>query len=268
MRSTTLTPTLRAAVLAGAFLLGSALTLAAQREPAPASPHLPADVLTLACAPSLTYEEPVAPVRIVGGQDTARNKRVWAPGDLVTVNVGRENGVRVGEEFFVRRTQLGRGARISARTPASVRTAGWVKIYAVEERMSLATVTHACDSIEVGDYLEPFQAPTIPTPAAGRPKPERDNYGRVLIGSDRRMSFGSGEFFTIDRGKNHGIEPGSAFVVYRDKKQGGNFLVEIAEAMAVDVREDSATLTVTLARDAIAVDDYVAMRRPLPDTNR
>jgi hypothetical protein len=258
----------RAAALTGALLLGSASFVSAQREPVPVSTHLPPDVLSIACAPGLAYEEPAVPLRITGGQDAAPNKRVWAPGDLVTINAGRDNGMRVGDEYFVRRTQLGRGARISRLTPASVRTAGWIKVYAVDDRLSLATVTHACDSIEVGDYLEPFALPTVPTAMAERPKPERDNYGRVLIGEDRRMTFGMGEFITLDRGKDHGIEPGSTFVVYRDKKQPGNFLMEIAEAMAVDVREDRATLKVTLARDAIVVNDYVALRKPGPDETR
>jgi len=123
---------------------------------------------------------------------------------------------------------------------------------------------HACDSIEVGDYLEPFALPAVPTVSTDRSKPERDNYGRVMLGTDRRLSFGRGDFFMLNRGKDHGIEPGAAFVVYRDRKQPGNFLVEIAEAVAVDVKENRATLQVTLSRDAITVDDYVAMRKATP----
>jgi hypothetical protein len=256
----------RAAALAGALVLTSTPNIFAQREPSLGSVHIPGDVLTLACAPGLTYEAPAVPLRLTGGQD-ATAKQSWAPGDLVTINGGRDNGIQVGQEFFVRRTQLGRGARISPLTPASVRTAGWIKVYAVDAQLSLATVTYACDSINVGDYLEPFVLPTVPTAMAARPKPERDNYGRVMVGLDRRLSFGKGDFFLLNRGKDHGIEPGSTFVVYHDKKQPGNFLIEIAEAVAVDVREDRATLQVTLSRDAISADDYVAMRKVMPEAD-
>ena len=31
--------------------------------------------------------------------------------------------------------------------------------------MSLATITHACDTIEVDDYLEPFVLPPVPAPS-------------------------------------------------------------------------------------------------------
>jgi hypothetical protein len=92
-------------------------------------------------------------------------------------------------------------------------------------------------------------------------KPERDNYGRVLPGRDRRRVYGAGDFIVIDRGKDHGIAPGSQFVIYQDKNQPGNFLYEIAEAVAVDVRDTSSTLTVTATRHAVTVNDYVSMRK-------
>ena len=105
--------------------------------------------------------------------------------------------------------------------------------------MSLATITHACDTIEIDDYLEPFELPVVPTVSKDRPKPERDNYGQVLVGTDRRTSFGKGDYFVIDRGSDHGVEVGAQFVVYRDKKQAENFLFEIGEAVAVEVKAET-----------------------------
>ena len=61
--------------------------------------------------------------------------------------------------------------------------------------------------------------------------------------------------------RDYGIVPGSQFVVYHDKHEDGNFLYQVAEAVAVEVRESSATLSLTFARNAVSVDDYVAMRK-------
>jgi hypothetical protein len=127
--------------------------------------------------------------------------------------------------------------------------------------MSLATVTHACDTVQVDDYLEPFVLPVVPTPSADRPKPQRENYGHVLMGQDRRRSFGKGDFFMVDRGSDHGVTPGAQFVLYRDKRLAENFLFELGEAVAVDVTPDSSTLQVTVSLDAITEGDYVAIRR-------
>jgi hypothetical protein len=59
----------------------------------------------------------------------------------------------------------------------------------------------------------------------------------------------------------HGVTPGMRFVVYRDKKMPENFLFELGEAVAIEVREEDATLQVLVSRDAFMAGDYVAMRR-------
>ncbi len=248
------------AVLA-ATLLASALPAAAQRGPAAAPTHLPAAVLARACAPQAAYEVPPTPLRITGGQDSFV-RRNHAPGDLVTINAGTINGIEVGQEFFVRRVQKSTVGSISPENPGVVRTTGWVQVYAVDDEWSLATITHACDTITIDDYLEPFVMPSVPPAAAEGGKPERGNYGRVMIGSDRRRSFGKGDYVIVNRGSGQGVIPGALFVFYRDKRQPENFLYELGEAMAIDVKPDTATLLVTLSRDTIQEGDYVAQRKP------
>jgi hypothetical protein len=247
-------------ILCAAGLFAAAAPIAAQRGPAPAATGLSPEVLSLACAPATVYEPPAMPLRITGGQDSFV-RRVFAPGDLVTINAGTLQGIDVGQEFFVRRPLVSRREPITHETPASIRTAGWIRVYAVDDSLSLATVTHACDTIEVDDYLEPLVLRLPPTPLAERPDPQRENYGRVLMGQDRRRSFAAGDYFTVDRGSDHGVAPGTQFVLYRDKRVDENFLYDLGEAVAVNVKPDSSTLRVTVARDAIAAGDYVAMRR-------
>lgn len=233
---------------------------AAQTGPAWKPTHVSADVLALVCAPSITYEVPAVPLRVAGGQ-SPEARITAAPGDLITINAGRDNGIQVGQEFFVRRVLKPRDQTVSREAPGSVRTAGWIRVYAVDDEMSLATIQYACDPIEVGDYLEPFALPTSVPKAPKAGKPEKGNYARILSGNDRRQTFGAGEFFVIDRGRDYGVVPGSQFVVYHDKKEPGNFLFEVADAVAVDVRESSATLHVTFSRSAVTVNDYVSMRK-------
>lgn len=248
-------------VLAAALL--AAVPVMAQRVPMPVPTNLPPDVLALACAPSLTYEAPVTNPRITGGQD-AVVRRIHAPGDLVVLNHGAEDGLKVGQEFYVRRVYTTTQKKVDRDNPATVRTSGWIKVYAVDPKMSLATVSHACDTIEIGDYLEPFTVPQVPTASTNRNKPEK-SYGRVLPGKDLRRVFGPGDFFVLDRGAEQGIKPGAQFVVYRNKhernvQQPDVFLYELGEAIAVDVQKDRATLKVTMSRDAFEEGDLVALR--------
>jgi len=246
------------ALLAAGLLM--AATLSAQRGPAPAALHMDAEVLALACAPSVTYEMPLGDLRLTGGQDSF-TRRNYAPGDLVTLNAGTDNGIDVGQEFYTRRVQLENRRPASRQTPGVVRTSGWIKVYAVDKKMSLATITHACETIEVGDYLDPFVLPTAPEVSTELAPPQKENYGRILIGADRRRSFARGDFMVVDRGSNHGVTPGARFVVYRDKLEAKNFLYDLGEAVAVDVRADTSTLQVTVSRDAFTAGDYVALRK-------
>jgi hypothetical protein len=241
-------------------LLAATSPARAQRGPAATSPRLSPEILSLACSPGAALEPPPMPLRITGGQDSFV-RRIYAPGDLVTINAGSKNGIEVGQEYFVRRLQVANREPISRDTPAAIRTTGWIKVYAVDDDMSLATISHACDTIEIDDYLEPFKLPVVPTVSKDRPKPQRDNYGKVLVGTDRRASFGKGDYFVINRGSDHGIEVGSQFVLYRDKKQAENFLFEIGEGIATEVKAEMSTVVVTVSLDAIESGDYVALRR-------
>jgi len=244
-----------------AAVLAATLSVAAQKGPAPeASTHLSAEVLSLACSPTLVYEPPPTPLRITGGQDSFV-RRTFQPGDLVTINAGTDNGIEVGQEFFVRRMVATSLGRVNRANPGTIRTAGWIRIYAVDRRMSLATITHACDTIDVNDYLEPFIVPQLPAVAAEVLPAQRENYGRILIGNDRRQSFGKGEYFLVDRGSDHGVQVGSRFVIYRDNRRNGNFLFDLGEAVAVDVKSESSTLQATVTRDAFISGDWVALRK-------
>ena len=243
-----------------AAMLCVATPLFAQTGPAPAMTHMPPDVIAQACAPSLAFTKPVLSMLVTGGQD-ASTRLVFRPGDLVTINAGSENGIEVGQEYFVRRVQAPRGTGISRNSPATIHTTGWVKVYAVEKRMSLVTVTHACDAIDVGDYLEPFGIPIVPAAEITLAKPQRENYARILFGIDRRYSFALRDFFIIDHGSDHGVRVGSRFVVYHDKMVKGNFLYDIGEAVAVEVTPETSTLQVTVARTSMSAGDYVAIRK-------
>ncbi len=240
---------------------GVASPARAQIGPAAGSTGLSADVLALACAPMPTFEVPTAARHIVGTQDVVA-RATFAPGDLLVIDAGESQGVTVGQEFFVRHVVQSQRRRPTREHPGVVQTAGWIRIYAVEQNLSLATITHACDPLTKGDYLEPF---VLPAPPLVAPKDagtlRHDAYGRVTVGIEQKTTFGKGDFFILDRGSDHGVTPGMRFTVYRDKKEPGVFLFELGDAVAVSVQHESATLLVTRARDAFWKGDYVAMQK-------
>ena len=232
----------------------------AQRAPSPVPTGLTPEVLSLACAPSVAYQVPNVPLRVTGSQESVVHY-TFAPGDLIVINGGTDNGIEVGQEYFTRRAVPVEREGVGRNNPATIHTSGWIRVYAVDEELSLATVTFGCDSVELNDYLEPFVLPEAPEVSILRPEAQRDNYGRVITGSDNRTSFGLGDYFVVDRGSNHGIAAGAQFVVYRDKLEPDTFLVELGEAVAVEVGPGISTLQMTVSRDAVMSGDYVALRK-------
>jgi hypothetical protein len=252
----------RKTAVTAALLTALTIPAAAQRGPMPTKTNVPSDILHVACGAKVAYELPDRSLRVTGGQESFA-RRTWSPGDLITINAGTDNGIEVGQQYYVRRIQVENNSQVTRETPGSIRTAGWIKVYAVEKEMSLATIVHACDTIEVNDYLEPFELPTIPTPSTDHFKPQRDNYARIMFGTDLRRTFGKGDLFIVDRGSDHGYAPGDRFAVYRDKNAPQNFLYHLGEAVAISVTPETATLQVTVSRDAFISGDYVAVRKPL-----
>lgn len=255
----------RSLTLAGIVILLTGL-VTAQRAPAPVPTGFSADQIVAMCAPApadLPDRAPVAsPVRVTGGQAPIP-RGAFAQGDLVTISAGERQGITVGQRFYTRRP----GQPITKKHPLTqevTRTSGWITVYAVDPDLALATVSHACTTVEPGDVLAPLQVPELPATDLRDLEPKRGDYARVTTGRDGRLTFGAGDVFLIDRGSRRGVQPGARFVLYHDRLIPGNFLYETGEAVAIAVGADASTLRVLKASSAIVSGDYAGQRTETP----
>ena len=60
-----------------------------------------------------------------------------------------------------------------------------------------------------------------------------------------------GRLLHTRQGQRPGCDTRRALRLFRDKEQFQNFLYDLGEAVAVDVKDNSATLQITVSRDAI-----------------
>ena len=171
-----------------------------------------------ACARPTT--QPAAAVRIGAGRE--HGKALFGPGDPVIVRGGTSQGLRVGQDYFVRRVTADRFTEPgSDRVPTiSIHTAGWIRIVEVEAEAAIATITRACGGIQEGDYLEPFELPAVPAEAADAGEPDFANPGRLLLGDDRRQMGATGDFMVFDRGSDHGLRNGQRLTIFRQTAGG------------------------------------------------
>jgi hypothetical protein len=243
-------------LLFSTFVLLCAAAARAQTEPAALSPAQ----ITAACAPAMAV--PPAPgtgLRVVGGQDTVP-RSLFGPRDLVVVTGGADAGVKVGQQFFVRRPyQFGKtGSSAARKQPQSIHTTGWLRIVAVNDGTAIGLVETGCDGIIAGDYLEPFVAPP-PVESVEALTPASLDFSalsRVKYASEERTLGAAGDFMLVDSG-NAPLSPGTRVALYRDIDSAGMPLSAIGEGVIVSVTNGTPLMRITTTRDAVRAGDYV-----------
>jgi len=240
-------------------LAGTVSAAFAQAPPINAEP-LTKNQLIVACSPPpIVSREPFDAPRIVGSQDVVTRTSFGTP-ELLVISVGSNHGMQVNQQYFVRRLFRTAENRTD-KLPHMVHTAGWVHVVAVNETMAIVRPDHVCSEIRTGDFLEAFEAPSLPDDDIFRPVTRGDldfkNYSRVLSGPYDKLSASSGEFIAIDHGADRNITVGSHFAIWRDLQATGMPLTAIGEATAVSVGASRSVLLVTRTRDAVFKDDVI-----------
>jgi hypothetical protein len=213
-----------------------------------------AEAMAIACGPAAVYEMPEMKLTVAGSLTDA--KGVFAPWHRLTVNGGSDQGLKPGQEYFVRRPIPDKDAAPRGeRAAIAIATIGWIRLDTVHSEQSIATVIHECDGIEPGDYLEPFAVPTVPEELPGG-SPDYTATGTVLFGSERRQMEGAGSLMIVDLGSEKGIKPGQRFTIFRASEAGPNVIV--ASATALRVSPETTMVRISEMRDVVQVGDRVA----------
>ena len=168
----------------------------AAQAPSPA-PVKPPVIDQIACGPLGLTAPPAAGLRLLGGY--VHGRLMFAPGDAVVVNAGTSQGIQPGQQYFVRRLindSLQKQPKVGAFY--GVHTAGWVTVVDAKDSMAIAKVTHACDEILEGDFLEAYAEPVVPPPAETG-TPDYQNPGRLVMGDERRQTGSAGVLMVINR---------------------------------------------------------------------
>ena len=212
------------------------------------------------CAPRAAMAPPPGDVlRLIGAQDSVE-RRLFGPGELVVIGGGRERGVALGQQYFVRRTASEHGRRGTR----GVTTAGWIRVVAVDDTTAIALVDFACDGMLAGDHLEAYVAPALPVDASRadtQGEPDFSAPGRLLFGDNERTAGATGDFMVTDFGQTRGAVPGMRFAIYRNVNVPGLPLAVVGEAIVVFTDPETSVVRLTRTRDAIYEGDLLIPRR-------
>lgn len=180
------------------------------------------------------------------------------------VVIGRrpDDGLAIGQRFIVARVKNAPGGfPRPGEGFGDLRITGTVTIKALDEVNAMAEIDTACDSIEPGDFLEPYTETVLPaSAAAGDVAPDFGDRGNVLFGSDNRALLGNGDVLSIDRGTAQGTVPGARFAIYRDRRDGMP-LFYLGEMVVLAVGEQTSKVVITRTVDGVEPGDVVVPRR-------
>jgi hypothetical protein len=236
-------------------------TLGLTLAQSPAPPAAPAPDLRekISCAPNGVPAPPLAGMRVLGGY--VHGRLMYGPGDAVIINAGTTQGVQRGQQFFVRRPvtdPVDTPPKIGA--IYGVHTAGWVTIVDAKDSMAVATVTHACDAVLEGDYLEPYLDPIIPSPALDG-APDYQHPARIVLADERMQSGYPGLVMLMNRGSDDSVRAGQAATIYRETLNGQGPIIDVGRATVLSVTPQTSLVRIESSREAVYLGDLVAIHR-------
>jgi hypothetical protein len=162
-------------------------------------------------APKLSIEEREDPSRTVLGT-----------GDVVFLNQGLDSRLVTGDEYTILTYEgVVPHPIFSEEVGDSVRPVGRLKIIALQEKSATAQIVQACDAVEVGMALVPYEEVPVPiTPPVDFRRYgvhiDPKNAGYIVDTSPDKAAVGTGDIVNVDLGTEQGLQPGDVLTVFRE----------------------------------------------------
>ena len=199
----------------------------ASASPSESRPAPAAHMSEMVCGGFIEQQVPAGRPQIVGAEQE-RERRVFGQGDLVFIDAGAQQGVRVGQEFQVTRPRGRFRSKFSRKSgPLGVYTqeVGQLRVVRVRDRVSVAEVTLSCSDLLLGDLLRPL---TPSAPPAARAEVDLDRFaepsgkqtGHIVLARDGREMLSRDEVVFIDLGAEDNIKVGDYLTVFRPEGHG------------------------------------------------
>ena len=190
----------------------------------------------LYCAGFIQYAPARINPEIVGGEQE-QEQRAYAEGDYVFINVGSQQGIKVGQEFSIVRP---RGQLTSKFTTKKgwlgvfMQELGRLQVINVKDRVSVALITTSCETILLGDLLKDVNNRVSPLERAEVSldrfaDPTGKQRGRIVLAHDGRELLSRNQVVYIDLGAEDNVKAGDYFTVYRPAGTGNLTRVENEE---------------------------------------
>lgn len=190
----------------------------------------------LYCAGFIQYEPVAVDLEIVGGKEE-QSQRIYSTGDYVFINSGAQAGMRVGQTFSIIRPRTPFDSKFTKKKGGLgvfIQELGQLRVTQVKDRVSVAQVTNACETVLLGDLLRAVPQRVSPL---GRTELTLDHFsdpngkqqGRIVLARDAHEMITRNQIVYIDLGREDRVKPGDYLTVYRPVGKGNATTVENEE---------------------------------------
>jgi len=222
----------------------------------------PADVY---CFAKVVEDAGMFPFRIESAErvDTQIN---YTEGEIVYIDGGAAQGVQAGDRFSILHHTRDLEHPVSASFMGTIyRQVGHLRVLCAQENTSIAEIIYACDPIEIGDVLEPFQPVPVPLVIAPDPtdrcdEPNGKPTGYVVYSRDDAIEVATEQTVMIDLGAAEGLYPGMFATIFRDNPVDGMPRLVLGEVGILTVQDGYSTAKVTRSWTPFFIGDRVELK--------
>ena len=259
-------------------------------------PKVPAED-DLYCTAVVTDQAVPADSYVISGEDS-HLKSTFHQGDLVYINRGGEQGVKVGDQFEVIRAARDMMPNMWFKWQAQLNRAmgttyadiGRLRVVNVLAKTSIAELTLSCDMMQRGDIVRPFVARPAPAYHTVKFDPFAAPSGKKTAMIVNTKNFGTltaaGRIVFVNLGSGQGVQVGDYFRVFRYQGENSEMAYQVrdtaykvygfgstpvaykwddlprqvmGEGIVLRTGPNSSTVLLTTARKEIFVGDYVEL---------
>lgn len=199
---------------------------------------------------------------------TYQNRQMVGEDDIVYVDVGKSQGVKVGDKFSIfRKMDAVSHPVTNIILGHKVVPLGTLQISETEDKVSKAIITNSFMEISPGAFIAPYR--DRKKEIALRPA-DRDFAGYIVETKSGNTTLAAGDVVYLDLGKAHGMEPGVMLYVVRDVVPDRKFFAApigklpkdvIGALVVVETGQNTSTALVVKSIDTLYRGDRVEAKR-------